>query len=145
MYYVNGLKYILLSVSQICDKGNKVEFLSKTCTATNLVTCEVILLEKRFKNICVAYFESLNNGDLTCLSTVDDNAELWHRRLGHASFILLKELVKKYLVHRLPKSCFKDHKVCNACVKGKQVRSSFKPNKEVSTSRPIDILYMDMC
>nr|XP_016497964.1 PREDICTED: uncharacterized protein LOC107816742 [Nicotiana tabacum] len=33
---------ILLSVSQICDKGNKVEFLSKICTVTNLVTGEVI-------------------------------------------------------------------------------------------------------
>ncbi|XP_070022831.1 uncharacterized protein [Nicotiana sylvestris] len=37
VYYVNGLKYSLLSVSQICDKGNKVEFLSKICTITNLV------------------------------------------------------------------------------------------------------------
>ncbi|XP_070013897.1 uncharacterized protein [Nicotiana sylvestris] len=67
VYYVNGLKYSLLSVSQICDKGNKVEFLSKTCTVTNLATGEVVLLAKRFKNIYVADFESLNNGDLTCL------------------------------------------------------------------------------
>ncbi|XP_070017567.1 uncharacterized protein [Nicotiana sylvestris] len=44
VYYVNGLKYSLLSVSQICDKGNKVEFLSKICTVTNLVTGEVILV-----------------------------------------------------------------------------------------------------
>ncbi|XP_070050394.1 uncharacterized protein [Nicotiana tomentosiformis] len=36
----NGKKG-LLSVSQICDKGNKVEFLSKICTITNLVTSEV--------------------------------------------------------------------------------------------------------
>nr|XP_016494451.1 PREDICTED: uncharacterized protein LOC107813678 [Nicotiana tabacum] len=41
VYYVNGLKYSLLSASQICDKGNKVEFLSKICTVTNLVTGEV--------------------------------------------------------------------------------------------------------
>nr|XP_009623167.1 uncharacterized protein LOC104114419 [Nicotiana tomentosiformis] len=41
VYYVNGLKYSLLSVSQICDKGNKMQFLSKICTVTNLVTGEV--------------------------------------------------------------------------------------------------------
>jgi len=35
VYYVNGLKYSLLSVSQIYDKGNKVEFVSKICTVTN--------------------------------------------------------------------------------------------------------------
>ncbi|XP_070045442.1 uncharacterized protein [Nicotiana tomentosiformis] len=98
VYYVNGLKYNLLSVCQMLDKGNKVEFLSKTCTITNLVTGEVVLMAKRFKNIYVADFESLNSGDLTCLSVVDDDAELWHRRFEHASFSLLNKLVKKDLV-----------------------------------------------
>ncbi|XP_070002760.1 uncharacterized protein LOC142165908 [Nicotiana tabacum] len=98
VYYVNGLKYSLLSVSQICDKGNKVEFLSKTCTITNLVTGEVVLMAKRFKNIYISNFESLTSGDLTYLSVVDDDAELWHRRLGHASFSLLNKRVKKDLI-----------------------------------------------
>ncbi|XP_019246379.1 PREDICTED: uncharacterized protein LOC109226028 [Nicotiana attenuata] len=145
VYYVNGLKYGLLSVSQICDKGNKVEFVSKICTVTNLVTGDVILMAKRFKNIYVADFESLHNRDLTCLSAMDDDAELWHRRLGHASFTLLNKLVRKDLVRGLPKSSFNDHKVYDACAKGKQIRSSFKPKKEVSTSRPLDLLHMDLC
>ncbi|XP_070003982.1 uncharacterized protein [Nicotiana sylvestris] len=59
MYYVNGLKYSLLSVSQICDKGNKVKCLSKLCTVTDLVTSEIVLVAKRYKNIYVADFESL--------------------------------------------------------------------------------------
>nr|XP_016484044.1 PREDICTED: uncharacterized protein LOC107804639 [Nicotiana tabacum] len=66
----------LLSVSKICDKGNKVEFVSKVCTVTNLVTGEVVLMEKRYKNIYVADFESLQSGDLSCLSDVDNDAEL---------------------------------------------------------------------
>ncbi|XP_070043166.1 uncharacterized protein [Nicotiana tomentosiformis] len=68
-------------------------------------------LLKRYKNIYVADFESLQNGDLSCLSDVDDDAELWHKRLGHASFTLLNKLVKKDLVCGLPKSSLKDHKV----------------------------------
>ncbi|XP_070047107.1 intracellular protein transport protein USO1-like [Nicotiana tomentosiformis] len=92
VYYVKVLKYSLLSIFQIYDKGNK-------------------------------------NGNLRCLSVVDDDAELWHRRLGHASFTLLNKLVRKDLVRGLPKSSFKDHKVCDACVKGKQARSSLKPKK----------------
>ncbi|XP_070029856.1 uncharacterized protein [Nicotiana sylvestris] len=50
----NSLKYSLLSVSKICDKGNKVEFLSKLCTVTNLVIGEVVLVAKKYKNIYVA-------------------------------------------------------------------------------------------
>ncbi|XP_070012253.1 uncharacterized protein [Nicotiana sylvestris] len=76
VYYVNGLKYSLVSVSQICDKGNKVEFLSKICTVTDLVTGEIVLVAKRYKNIYVADFESLQSGDLICLKAVDDDAEL---------------------------------------------------------------------
>ncbi|XP_070050855.1 uncharacterized protein [Nicotiana tomentosiformis] len=100
---------------------------------------------KRYKNIHVADFESLQNGDLKCLSAIDDYAELWHRRLGHANFTLLNKLVRKDLVRSLPKSSFKDHKVCDAYVKGKQVRSLFKPKKEVSTSKSLDLLHMDLC
>nr|XP_009608721.1 uncharacterized protein LOC104102655 [Nicotiana tomentosiformis] len=140
-----SLKVLLLSVSQIYDKGNKVKLLSKICAVTNLVTDEVVLMAKRYKNIYVADFESLHNRDLTCLSVVDDDAELWHTRLGHASFTLLNKLVKKDLVRGLPKSSFKDHKVCDACVKGKQVRSLFKTKKDVSTSRPLVLLHMVLC
>ncbi|XP_070036221.1 uncharacterized protein [Nicotiana tomentosiformis] len=65
VYYVNGLKYSLLSVFQICDKGNKVEFLLEVCTVTNLVTGELVLDAKRYKNIYVADFESLQSGDMS--------------------------------------------------------------------------------
>ncbi|XP_070028803.1 uncharacterized protein [Nicotiana sylvestris] len=63
-------------------RGNKVEFLSKVCTVTNLVTGEVVLVAKRYKNIYVADFDSLQAGDMSCLKAVDNDAELWHRRLG---------------------------------------------------------------
>ncbi|XP_070011032.1 uncharacterized protein [Nicotiana sylvestris] len=145
VYYVNGLKYSLLSVSQICDKGNKVEFLSKICTVTNLVAVEVVLVAKRYKNIYVSNFESIQSGDLSCLKAVDDDAELLHRRLGHASFSLLNKLIQKDLVHGLPMSKFKVQKVCDACARRKHVKSSFKSKKDVSTSKPLDLLHMDLC
>nr|XP_009629154.1 uncharacterized protein LOC104119369 [Nicotiana tomentosiformis] len=116
----------LLSVSKICDNGNKVEFVSKICTVINLVTGEMVLVVKQYKNIYVTDFESLQNGDLSTLSAVDDDAELWHRRLGHTSFMLLNKLFKKDLVRGLPNSSFKNHKVHDACVKGKQFGSSSK-------------------
>ncbi|XP_070013122.1 uncharacterized protein [Nicotiana sylvestris] len=86
-------------LSWICDKGNKVEFLSKICTITDLVTGEVVLMAKRYKNTYVADFKTLQNGDLSCLKAVDDDVELWHRRLGHVSFSLLNKLIQKDLVH----------------------------------------------
>ncbi|XP_075112003.1 uncharacterized protein LOC142182040 [Nicotiana tabacum] len=118
VYYVDGLKYSLLSVSQICDKGNKVEFLSKVRTVTNLVTGEVVLVAKRYRNVYVADFNSLQAGDISCLKEVDNDAELWHRRLEHASFSLLNKLIQKDLVRGLPNSNLKEHRLCDACTKG---------------------------
>ncbi|XP_070022935.1 uncharacterized protein [Nicotiana sylvestris] len=99
----------------------------------------------RYKNIYVADFESLQSGDLSCLKVVDDEAELWHRRLGHTSFSLLNKLIQKDMVRGLPMSKFKEHKVCDACAIGKYVKSSFKSKKDVSTSKPLDLLHMDLC
>ena len=38
VYLVDGLKYNLLSISQICDKGNKVMFDSEKCEVQDIKT-----------------------------------------------------------------------------------------------------------
>ncbi|XP_070014264.1 uncharacterized protein [Nicotiana sylvestris] len=131
-------KYVTVS-------GNKVEFLSKICIVIDLVTGEVVLVAKRYTNIYVADFKSLQSGDLSCLKAVDDDAELWHRRLGHTSFSLLNKLIQKDLVHGLPMSKFKMQKVFDVCARGKHMKSSFKCKSDVSTSKPLELLHMDLC
>ncbi|XP_069143516.1 uncharacterized protein [Solanum lycopersicum] len=44
VYHVSGLKYKLLSVSHICDKGNEVKFTFESCTVTNQTTKKVVLI-----------------------------------------------------------------------------------------------------
>lgn len=43
VHYVNFLKYNLLSVSKICDKGNEVKFFYEECLLTNCVTKKVVM------------------------------------------------------------------------------------------------------
>ncbi|KAH0710848.1 hypothetical protein KY284_012275 [Solanum tuberosum] len=115
VHYVDGLKYNLLSVSQIYGKGNEVKFMSDKWDS------------------------------LSCLSAQTDDTNLWHRRLGHISTSLLNKLVARDLVRGLPRLKFSNDKVCDACAKGKQTRSSFKAKKGVSTTRPLELLHMDIC
>jgi len=70
---------------------------------------------------------------------------LWHKRLGYASLSLLNKLVSKDLVIGLPSIKFNDDKVCDACVRGKQVRNSLKLKNCVSTTRPLELLHVDLC
>ena len=57
VYHVSGLKYNILSVSQICDKGNEVKFTYEKCTVVSLTTKKVILTAFRSKNMYVANLE----------------------------------------------------------------------------------------
>ena len=67
-------------------------------------------------------------------------------RLGHVSSTLLNKLVSANLVRGLPKvgEVYND-KVCDACAKGKQTKSSFKAKKEVTTFIPVELIHMDLC
>ena len=93
----------------------------------------------------VANLETSHGDDLTCLSAQNENADLWHRRLGHVSSSLLNKLISKDLVRGLPKLKFAENKICEACVKGKQIRSSFKPKRQITSSRTLELLHMDLC
>ncbi len=75
---------------------------------------------------------------------VDDASWLWHRKLGHASMDTISKLVKRDSVIGLPKLKFEKNKICEACQYGKQSRSSFKSINCVSTSRPLELLHMDL-
>ena len=126
VHLVDSLKHNLLCVSQLCDKNNLVVFSQTQCLVVNSDTGDVVLKGKRFKNVYKACISTLPQNNLTCLSALNDDIMLWHKRLGHASLSLLNKLVSKDLVVGLPSIKFNDDKVCEACAKGKQVRSSFK-------------------
>ncbi|XP_015075493.1 uncharacterized protein LOC107019547 [Solanum pennellii] len=137
---------ILLSVSQISDKGNEVKFTSEKCTVANLTTKKVILIAFRSKNMYVANLETSNGDDLTCLSAQNENVDLWPRRLGHvSSSLLMNKLISKDMVLGLPKLKFCENKIYEACVKEKQISSSFKSKKQVTSSRVLELLHMDLC
>ena len=68
----------------------------------------------------------------------------WHRRLRDGNFELLNDLCKHELVIGLLKLKFTKDKPCDACQKGKQSKSSFKLKNIVSTSKPLELIHMDL-
>jgi len=49
--YVEGLKHSLLSISQLCDKGYKVNFEANTCTISDEISGKVLFTGRRVNNI----------------------------------------------------------------------------------------------
>ncbi|XP_070041529.1 uncharacterized protein [Nicotiana tomentosiformis] len=145
VYLIDGLKYNLISVSQLCDRENMIAFTFTKYFVINLTTNKIVLQGKRVNNIYVVDLSTLSDNELTCLSVLDSDLLLWHKRLGHASLSQLNKLVSKDLVIGRPNIKLKEDNVCEACARGKQVRSSFKSKKMVSTTRTIELVRMDPC
>ena len=141
---VDGLKQNLLSISQLCDMGNKVTFYPKNCFVSNLSDDKVIFKGERLENIYIINLNKICNIDHKYLLSISHDTWIWHRRLGHASFDLIDELGSKELVNGLPKLKFNKDKICDACQMGKQTKSSFKLKNRVSTSKPLELIHMDL-
>lgn len=54
MHYVEGLKYNLLSISQMCYKGNEVKFMVDKCLVTNCLRKRFVMTATIAKNMYVA-------------------------------------------------------------------------------------------
>ncbi|GJT82677.1 putative ribonuclease H-like domain-containing protein [Tanacetum coccineum] len=85
------------------------------------------------------------SGGITCLvaKATEDEAVLWHRRLGHVNFKNINKLVKGNLLGFTSKTIKLDHS-CLACRKGKQHRASCKKIEERTVREPLELLHMDL-
>lgn len=141
VHHVEGLKYNLISVSQLMDSGHKVIFEKDKCAIIH-ASHNVPLVANREGNIYIINFENQNED--ICLAAVQDQTILWHRRLGHVHMELINKLVTKNLVKGLPKLKYEKTGICNACQLGKQSRNSFTSKNQVSTSLPLQLLHLDL-
>ncbi|GJU55539.1 putative ribonuclease H-like domain-containing protein [Tanacetum coccineum] len=132
----------LFSVSQMCDKKNKVLFTNTECLVLSpdfklLDENQVLLRVPRQNNMYSFNLENIiPTGGLACLiakATVDESNK-WHRRLGHVNFLNLNKLVKGNLVRALPSKIFQNDHTCIACQKGKQQKASWI-KREYSNAR----------
>lgn len=141
---VERLKHNQLSISQLCDKGYKLIF-TYTCYITeHNDKKDIVFKGVRVNNVYMPDLIDILLTSSKCLVALNDDSWLWHRRLAHVNFDFLNKVVSKDLVVGLPKiKISKDH-LCDTCQMGKQTRVSFKSKNIISTSRPLELLHMDL-
>ncbi|KAH9792467.1 hypothetical protein KPL71_004134 [Citrus sinensis] len=140
---VENLKHNLISISQLCDKGYKVIFDKFSCVIENSCDGKTLFVGNRCGNVYIIDIECASTLD-KCFSALHDDCWLWHRRLGHASMDLISKISKDDLVKGLPKIGFQKDKICEACQFGKQIKTSFKNKNHISTSKPLELLHIDL-
>jgi len=80
--YVERLKHSLLSISQLCDKGYKINFKTNKCTISNEASGKVLFMGKRVNTIYLLDIMHICSEN-ECLLSKDGESWLWHRRLAH--------------------------------------------------------------
>jgi transposase InsO family protein len=88
---------------------------------------------------------SKENADLDACLIVKTNMDWhWHRRLAHVGMKNLHTLLKGEHVLGLTDVCFEKDRPCAACQAGKQVGNTHHSKNAMTTSRPLELLHMDL-
>ncbi|KAH9792991.1 Integrase catalytic domain-containing protein [Citrus sinensis] len=127
----------------IGNVGYRVIFDESKCVVENACDGKVLFVGNRCVNVYTINIDYASIHD-KCLSALHDDGWLWHRRLSHASMDLISKMFKNDLVKGLPKISFQKDRICEACQFGKQIKTSFKSKNHVSTSKPLQLLHIDL-
>jgi hypothetical protein len=144
VFLVESLEYNLLSVSQLCHMGYN-------CLFTNI---DVSIFRRSdgslaFKGVLddklyLVDFSKENAGLDACLIAKTNMSWLWLRHLAHVRMKNLHKLLKGDHVLVLTDVCFEKDRPCAACQTWKQVGSTHHGKNVMTTSRPLELLHMDL-
>ena len=79
-----------------------------------------------------------------CGSSKIESIDLWHRRLGHLNYRDLMKVANNEVIKGIPKLGKPSNPICGTCQKGKQTRSTHKRVDKILTSKPLELLHMDL-
>jgi hypothetical protein len=138
--FVDGLKANLISISQMCDSHHEVIFSKDDCFISD-ISGSIVMHGTRTSDNCYGIVPS---DSLTCHTIKLDEIDLWHQRLGHINYKDLSTLANKELIRGVPKLSRPSNHVCGPCQLGKQTKAIHKKSNTLATSRPLELLHMDL-
>ncbi|KAK2445248.1 putative mitochondrial protein [Trifolium repens] len=140
---VKGLTANLISISQLCDQGMKVNFTKSECLVNN-EEGQLVLRGTRSKDNCYLWMPQEGALTSTCLVTTEDEVQLWHQKMGHLNLKGMKKVISLEAIRGIPKLRIVEGKVCGECQIGKQVRMSHPMLEHQTTSKVLELLHMDL-
>lgn len=123
VYFIPKLKSNLISFRKLTEIGHRNVMDDDEIVVSEKDPCRLIMRVQRTVNHL--YKIELVPVKLVCLLTsIVDEAWLWHGRLGHVNIQPMKKLVDKEMVGGVPLIQHSDQ-VCQACLAAKQTRMPF--------------------
>jgi transposase InsO family protein len=142
--HVDSLSFNLLSIAQLYDLRLTCTFSESDVVVSSKEDKSLIFKEFRHGNIHLVDFFSNDAGLTTCLFTKTSLGWLWHRRIAHIGMSQLKKAFKRGMVVGVKDVKFEKDKLFSVCQAGKQFATSHPMKAYLSTSRPLELLHMDL-
>nr|GFA49698.1 zinc finger, CCHC-type [Tanacetum cinerariifolium] len=142
IYYIPNLKSNILSLGQLTEIGCKIIMDGNKLTLYDK-NKKLLIKVERLKNRL--YSIRLQIEAPICLfENIDNQAWLWHARLGHLNFNDIIKMTRKGLVEGIPRI---NHarQICDACLLGKHSRTPFPNQAKFRSKNPLDLVYGDLC
>lgn len=112
--FVKGLTANLISISQLCDQGLKVNFNKSECMVTNEKD-EAIMKGDISKDNCYLWTPQETDCLPTCLMSKEEETKLWNQNLGHLHLKGMKKVMPKEAVIGIPKLKIDEGRTCGEC------------------------------
>ncbi|GJZ98137.1 zinc finger, CCHC-type containing protein [Tanacetum coccineum] len=141
IYYIPNLRSNILSLGQLTEIGCKI-----------IMDGDKLTLYDKHKKLLIKVERSKNRlysirlqieAPICLLANVDNQAWLWHARLGHLNFDDINKMTRKGLVIGIPRI---NHagQICDACLLGKHSRTPFPTQSKFRSKNPLDLVYGDL-
>jgi transposase InsO family protein len=98
----------------------------------------------RHGHIYLVDFSSKEANSMACIFSKLSLGWLWHRRIAHIGMSNVKKAHKRGMITGLKDVTFDKNKLCSACQAGKQVATHHPLKTMLSTSKPLELLHMDL-
>jgi hypothetical protein len=137
-------EYNLLSVSQLWNTGYNCLFTNVDVSVFRRSDGSLAFKGVLDDKLYLVDFSKEEAGLDACLIAKTSMGWLWHRHLAHVGMKNLHNLLKGEHVLGLTNVTFEKDRPCAACQAGKQVESSHHSKNVMTTSRPLELLHMDL-
>ena len=144
VFLVESLGYNLLSVSQLCHMGYNCLFTNVDVSVFRRSDGSLAFKGVLDGKLYLVDFAKEEAGLDACLIAKTSMGWLWHRRLAHVGMKNLHKLLKGEHVIGLTNVQFEKDRPCAACQAGKQVGGAHHSKNVMTTSRPLELLHMDL-
>ncbi|KAD6453258.1 hypothetical protein E3N88_07963 [Mikania micrantha] len=142
VYYIPALKSNILSLGQMTVEGYDISMKGEFLKVRDE---QERLLMKVERSVNRLYKILLSPARPVCLtSKIDEEAWLWHVRLGHANFQTIEMVSKEGLVEGLPPLTH-PKQLCEGCLVSKQTRKNFSKEAKWRAQKPMELIHGDLC